>query len=158
MPSQNNPQYNLTGSEKIMLRAFIQGTQVKVSSEERKEGEETFWTTETLIGLQEILENSEGSNTGVTPILVQDLLCTFSDLVMAKTKSEGGDREFTKIMVKFMHYLITLIDWTFEKTPKGKPGPKPKESLANSSGLAIGSTPSVEVPNVAPQTEGLQDS
>ena len=116
-----NPQFHLTVSEKVMLRAFIQGTQVAEAG-----NPDSLWTHEALTALQQVLD---GSTEKLESAIVQDLFCIFAELILQKDKL-AGDIQFTKIMVKFLHYLVHFIDWTTKKRAKNKPGPRPEPRVS----------------------------
>jgi hypothetical protein len=112
---QKMPSFNLTASEKVMLQAFIQGTQVT-----EKDNKDPVWTNEALDGLQDILD---GQTSDIPSHLAQDLFCIFTDLIIRKELGRGNV-DFTKIMAKFMHYLVYLIDWTIPKKKNRPRGAK----------------------------------
>lgn len=143
MPSPSPATFTLHAREKVMLNAFIRGTTLA-----NPKDADSLWTTEALTGLQSILENTIDQE-AIPPHLVQDLLCIFADLIMRKD-TLSTDTEFTRIMVKFMHYLVTLIDWTRKKKLKGKFGRGAVPTVA----LSVDLFPNNQTPpEITPSTE-----
>jgi hypothetical protein len=146
--------FDLHLHEKILLNAFIRGT--TLSENEKQDG---LWTTEALTGLQAILDGTMDPD-AIPPHLVQDLLCVFADLITRKD-SMSRDAAFTQIMVKFMHYLISLIDWTRKRKPKGRQGRKAIPTVSLSLGPLPPSPVSTEIaqnPTGFPEApQGLQN-
>lgn len=122
MAKTANPLFELNAGERMMLKAYLMGTQTVTQYEE-----DPLWTKEAIKGIKEIL-NGDYSN--FNPTLAQHIFCSLADITGMEATRTDADKDLTQCMIKFMHHITEKLNWTVEHLPKEKPGPKAKSTSA----------------------------